>query len=81
MFLLECRKTFVENGPKATLSALEEMKAAAQVRKMVRSDDNLGNCCKNKDVLRKRKRKRERTCEWRNRVEKETKRFVGLIKI
>lgn len=77
MFLLECRKTFVENGPKATLSALEEMKAAAQVRTMVRSDDNLGNCCKNKDVLRKRKR----TCEWRNRVEKETKRFVGLIKI
>ena len=46
MFLLECRKTFVENGPKATLSALEEMKAAAQVRKKVRSDDNLGNCCK-----------------------------------
>ena len=79
MFLLECRKTFVENGPKATLSALEEMKAAAQVRKMVRSDDNLGNCCKNKDVLRKRKRKR--TCEWRNSVEKEMKRFVGLIKI
>ena len=77
MFLLECRKTFVENGPKATLSALEEMKAAAQVRKMVRSDDNLGNCCKNKDVLRKRKR----TCDWRNRVEKEMKRFVGLIKI
>ena len=63
----------------STLSALEEMKAAAQVRMIVRNDDNLGNCCKNKDVLRKRKRKR--TCEWGNRVEKEKKRFVGLIKI
>ena len=53
-FLLECRKALVENGPKAILSALEEMKAAAQVRMMVRSDDNLGKCCKQKEACRKR---------------------------